>query len=389
MSDIAVLKAWARSRDPDAIEYAEAVFKEYQEFCDSDKWGFSHNAFTYNSMINCYAKSKHPDAANRALKLFERMKANMGKPGWELCFADIYTYTSLIDTLGKQQSYDASEQAVSLLTEVEELFVKTGDIRFQPNIRLYTAAVNAIGRSHEKPDRAKAIVKRVESSYLKGDAGKESTPDVVFYNALINAYGWSNEEGRSRQSFKILKHMIALYKSGKIVNAKPDTVSFNSVLNACVYDENDDQNQDHTMIEIVVAIFELLCNSEEYGRPDQHTYVQVLDSISRHMAEEDETRTVMAEATFLQCASNGLVGPRVVQRLHALIPQSRFQTMMGSASTGDGRKLNFRSNFDVSKLPLSWTCNAQSQNSRNRRRSRSRRMQSNFQVTKNVLISST
>lgn len=335
-------------------------------------------------MINCYAKSRHPDAGKWALELFETMKANTGKPGWELCFVDIYTYTTLIDAISKQQSYEASEQAISLLEEVEESFKETGDMRFQPNIRLYTSVVNAIGRSHKSPERAKAIVDRVESYYLEGLTDKEGKPDVVFYNALINAYGWSDVEGRSLTSFEILKHMISLFESGRLTEAKPDTVSFNSVLNACAHEQTKDRSESETIMKTVVEAFELLNNdSQEYGRPDQRTYVQVLDSIASHMAKTDEKRTPMAEATFLQCASNGLVGPVVIPKLYATVPQSRFQALMGLASKGDGSQLR----FDVSELPTKWTANAMTRNSRNGRRSRSRRVQSNFQVTKNVITS--
>jgi len=372
-----VLKAWARSRDPKATKRAEAVFQEYLEACDSDQSGISHNALAYNSMINCYAKSKLPDAGKRAVELFETMKANMGKPGRELCFVDIYTYTSLIDAISKQQSYEASEQAISLLEEVEESFATTGDMRFQPNIRLYTSAVNAISRSHKSPDRAKAIVDRVEAAHLEGLAEKECKPDVVFYNSLINAYGWSDAEGRSRKSFEILKHMIALSESGSLSDAQPDTVSFNSVLNACAHDETSDQSTSDDIMKTVVEAFELLNASPEYGRPDQRTYVQVLESIARHMAKNDEKRSLMAEATFLQCASQGLVGSVVIPKLYATVPRSRFRTLMGPASTGVGNQMK----FDVSELPSEWTANVYTKNGR---RSRSRRMQSNFQVTKNV-----
>lgn len=376
-----VLKAWARSRDVAAINHAEDVFSEYRAACEDGRWGFSHSAIAYNSMINCYAKSKDPDAGKRALELFETMKANMGKPGWELCFVDIYTYTSLIDTMSKQQSYEASEKAIALLEEVEESFAKTGDVRFQPNIRLYTSVVNAIGRSHKNPERAKAIVDRVESSYTEGMEGK---PDVVFYNALINAYGWSDTKQRSIKSYEILKHMISLYETGKLPDAKPDTVTFNSVLNACAHEQTNDESQKESTMKTVVEVFELLNGSPEYGRPDQRTYVQVLASIASHMKKDDEKRTPMAEATFLRCASNGLVGPLVIPRLHAVVPASRFERLMGPASKGDGKRLK----FDVSELPPEWTANALTRYSRNGKRSRSRRVRSNFQVTKNVLSAS-
>ena len=379
---IPVLKACARSRDPDAIHRAEDVFSEYQEACEDDKSSICHNAFAYNSMINCYAKSRDPDAGKRALELFETMKVNAGEPGWELCFVDVFTYTSLIDAISKQQSLEASEMAISLLEEVEESFAKTGDVRVEPNIRLYTSVVNAIGRSHKFPERAKAIVDRLELSHLEKSAGIDVKPDVVCYNALINAYGWSDAEERSRKSFEILKHMVSLFESGRLPDAKPDTVSFNSVLNACAHETKHSDSE--SIMKIVVQVFELLNGSTEYGRPDQRTYVQVLASIASHMDRNDEKRAPMAEATFLQCASNGLVGPVVIPRLYAAVPRARFRQLMGPASKGKGDELK----FDVSELPSEWTANALAWRSGNRRRSRSRRVGSNFQVTKNILSSS-
>jgi len=377
-----VLKAWARSRDPDATHRAEDVFSEYQDACEDGESSICHNAFAYNSMINCYAKSKDPDAAKRATELFETMKANTGKPGWELCFVDIFTYTTLIDAISKQQSLEASETAISLMEEVEESFAKTGDVRFEPNIRLYTSVVNAIGRSHKSPERAKAIVDRLESAHLGGSTKIDVRPDVVCYNALINAYGWSDAEERSRKSFDILKHMMSLHESGRLPDAKPDTVSFNSVLNACAH-EKTERGDGEGIMKIVVRVFELLNGSREYGRPDQSTYVQVLASIAGHMDASDEKRSPMAEATFLQCASNGLVGPVVIPRLHAAVPRARFRQLMGPASKGRGDRLE----FDVSELPPQWTANTLGRNPKKGRRSRSRRLQSNFQVTKNVLSS--
>jgi len=372
-----VLKALAKSRDPSSIDRAEAVFDEYLEGCESGGLNLSHNAFTYNSMINCYAKSKHPEAGKRSLELFETMKANRGKPGWEFCFVDVFTYTSLIDAISKQQSYDASEQAISLLQEFEKSFEETQDMRFRPNIRLYTSTVNAIGRSHKSPDRARDIVDRVESSYIEGLTHWEGKPDVVFYNALINAYGWSDMEGRSQKSFDILKHMVSLFESGTLDDAKPDTVSFNSVLNACAHERTKGQTKSDSIMKIVVEAFDLLNSATEYGNPDQNTYVQVLICIANHMAKNDEKRATMAEATFLQCAAKGLVSPNIISKLHAAIPNALFQKIMGPASSG-GRVLR----FDISKLPQDWTDNVYAPGSRSRRR------QKNFQVTKNVISNS-
>lgn len=366
-----VLKAWARSRQKDSLDRAESVFEQYQKGCEAGKW--SHNSLTYNSMINCYAKSNHPEAENRALDLFNKMKANSGKEGWDLCFVDIYTYTILIDTISKQESYDSSELAISLLEELEDSFKKTKDERLRPNVRVYTCVVNAVGRSHLCPNRAEEIVKRVEAKW-------ENMPDVVLYNALINAYGWSTDiTERSLKCFEILNHMIGLHQSGKVIDAKPDTVSFNSVLNACAYELADSQITSKKIVTTAVQTFELLCNSPEYGKPDSSTYIQVLITINNHLAKDDEMRVAMAEAIFLKCASNGQLCSLIITKLEAIIPNERFRKMMGSTLTSESPL-----RFDLSKFPSEWTANASRRNPATPL-TKSRRQPNYFQVTKNIV----
>lgn len=366
-----VLKAWARSRQKDSLDRAESVFEQYQKGCEAGKW--SHNSLTYNSMINCYAKSNHPEAENRALDLFNKMKANSGKEGWDLCFVDIYTYTILIDTISKQESYDSSELAISLLEELEDSFKKTKDERLRPNVRVYTCVVNAVGRSHLCPNRAEEIVKRVEAKW-------ENMPDVVLYNALINAYGWSTDiTERSLKCFEILNHMIGLHQSGKVIDAKPDTVSFNSVLNACAYELADSQITSKEIVTTAVQTFELLCNSPEYGKPDSSTYIQVLITINNHLAKDDEMRVAMAEAIFLKCASNGQLCSLIITKLEAIIPNERFRKMMGSTLTSESPL-----RFDLSKFPSEWTANASRRNPATPL-TKSRRQPNYFQVTKNIV----
>jgi pentatricopeptide repeat protein len=388
-----VLKAWVNSRDPRKLDEAEAVFQMYQQAIADGKWGLSHGALAYNTMINCYAKSRRPDASDRAFEIFQQMKANAGKPGWELCFVDVYTYTSLIDALTARESYEASEQAISLLEEVERSYRETGDKRFQPNVQLYTSVVNAIGRSHKDPERAQAIVDRVETAYLEGLAPRESKPDVILYNALINAFGWSNMEGKSQKCYQVLQHMIDLSESGKLPDAKPDTISFNSVLNACGYEKPNSFTTHEDIMKIVVETFELLkqghANSEtRFGKPDHNTYAQVLISINNHMDENDEKRISMAETAFLQCANDGLVGPQIVGKLEAALPHQRFQELMGQAlfhKDSDEVPSGRKQYFDLSKLPRQWTANTPRRKGDWTPPSRSRRRQNNYQVTKNVL----
>lgn len=107
------------------------------------------NSLTYNSMINCYSKSRKPGASERAIAMLESMKEKGKMEGMEDCFPDVVTYTSVIDTLANEKTEEAAEKAEALLEELEEAYEKTpGDVRLKPNVRTYTSVSNEKGATN-------------------------------------------------------------------------------------------------------------------------------------------------------------------------------------------------------------------------------------------------
>lgn len=143
---------------------------------------------------------------------------------------------------------------------------------------------------------------RILASFEAGD--KALKPDVVSYNALINAYGWSREGGKGLKCFEILKKMIDLHESGKIFDVKPDIITCNSVLNACAFDTASTDSERAELMDTIVQTLEIFQTAApKYGYPDHSTYSQVLSGISKHMPM-NERRLDMAEATFWQVSNN-------------------------------------------------------------------------------------
>lgn len=132
------INAWARSRENDVVERAEEVLSWNEEAFKAGNTRAQPNALTYNSMINCYSKSKKA-ASGKALAILNMMK-EQAAAGVEGCTPDVVTYTSVIDTLSKEQSTKAAELAIGLLEELEQMYSESDDDeRFKPNIRTYTS----------------------------------------------------------------------------------------------------------------------------------------------------------------------------------------------------------------------------------------------------------
>ena len=145
-----VINAWAGSKEKNSIDIVEKIVRRVERTYDEglkqaaesekdDNYLVKPGTLMYNSVINCYAKSKLHDASERAVSVLERMKEICKEGGREDCCPDVITYTSVIDTLAKKGTMEASERAYSLLEELESAYSQTGNRILKPNVRTYTS----------------------------------------------------------------------------------------------------------------------------------------------------------------------------------------------------------------------------------------------------------
>ena len=76
------------------------------------------NTHVFNTVINCWSKSKDRDAASKAEEIFlamEKLHEN-GIPGLK---PDAFTYTVLIDAWAKTGTRGAASRAEALLSQME------------------------------------------------------------------------------------------------------------------------------------------------------------------------------------------------------------------------------------------------------------------------------
>lgn len=213
------------------------------------------------------------------------------------------------------------------------------------------------------------------------DGNRAVVPDVVCFNAVINAYGWSDVPGKSSRCFALLNRMIEVSSSGANNLAKPDIITCNSVLNACAYEKVGTTSLRGEIMDIAVKTLEIFQKRiPKYGYPDHATYSQVLLAMSNHMPAEDK-RYEMAEATFWQCCHAGHVSVLVVSALEQTLPWSRFAALMGSAlKSKEGERLS----YDLTLFPKSWTRHTPNRKWDDKSKA-SRKRDRGYQVTKATL----
>jgi translation initiation factor 2B subunit (eIF-2B alpha/beta/delta family) len=388
-----VMAAWSRTRAREASNRAQQVLQWMEDASNNGNEQAKPNAISYNIFINVLAKSNDPRASDRALETLDKMKKLADEEGREDARPDVFTYTSLLDTLAKRGSVEAAERAELVLEELETAYSETDSRSLKPNIRTYTSVVHAIARSRTAPERAERIVSRLERMYESGDGDVQ--PDVVCYDALINAFGWSNLKGKAQKCFDIYQKMLYLYQSRKNPDAKPDIITCNSVLNACAFDQATTESERQAIMAVAVQTLEHFQSSApKFGRPNHITYANLLLAIEKHMpvTKEDsdsdsnhqgEHRSDLAEATFWQACQSGSVSVLVVKHLDLVLPWHRLSAILGPALLSTkGEALR----FSWHKLPREWTKYAP--DPKERRDSRPSRRQAAVAVTKSAMASS-
>ena len=220
----------------------------------------------------------------------------------------------------------------------------------------------------------------MEEAYERGHGVQA---DVSCYNAVLNAFGWADDyHAKAEKCDQILKHMINLYESGKNVDAKPDLITCNSVLNAVAFaTDAAGSTENEELMEIAVKTADRFLTGD-FGKVNHVTFVNLLIAIARHMPR-GHRRTALATTAFWQCCQTGNLAVPVVTALYKCLDWDDFKDHMGPALLSEqDEKLR----FDLSRLPDSWTKGAPKPSEH--RVSRPSRKSSNFQKTRRVTLRS-
>ena len=193
-------------------------------------------------------------------------------------------------------------------------------------------------------------MKRLEQSY---EAGQGIQPDTTCYNALLNAFGWATDyPSKAQKCCEILEHMVQLYQTGQNVDAKPDLITCNSVLNAAAFSPvPKDPAESEEIMEIAVRTADLFA-AGDYGHINHVTFVNLLLAMARHMPAGPR-RTALATTTFWQCCQTGNLSVPVVTALYKVLDWEDFESHLGPALLSGPQDETLR--FQLEYLPESWS----------------------------------
>jgi pentatricopeptide repeat protein len=198
-----LLAACIGKRDNNRVKQ---IFERMKESCKPD-------IVSYNTVINCCALSKDPDAGSHAEATFRQLAQDKSLQ------ANRISFLGLLNTFINSNNMDKAEAVLMSMCKNQKV----------PADRELFHKVLA-GWSHQrKPKRAETLLLTMVE--LHENQGLDVKPTADTYNRVLNCWAKANTTEAGERANLILREMEDLARAGD--NAvKPNVISYNSVLNA-------------------------------------------------------------------------------------------------------------------------------------------------------------
>eukprot|EP01083_Nonionella_stella_P034659 94820_1 len=264
------------------------------------------------------------------------------------------TYNSVIDCWAKSgQGVLGARKSERLVRQMTDMY-EAGDISVKPTAHTYNSLLMAWANSNTKCAywRCQRLLEHMWLEYEEGN--HDLKPTEFAYNTVINAMSKSHRDDKAQQALRILRRMDNLYRAGENKEARPSTYSYTSVLNSCAF-SNNDQEVKRKALDTAIFTFEELQGSP-YGSPNHVSYGMYLRAISNLIPTDDERRRDVVEPVFLQCCEDGQVGEIVLQQLRFAAPDDLYQKLLGKVA-----KSKSPSKIRLKDIPHEWKCNVRNE----------------------------
>jgi pentatricopeptide repeat protein len=203
-----------------------------------------------NINLDSLAKSNQPGSASRAHELLQRIEA-LHQEGYYAVAPDIVSLNSVLNAWALSNEPFAAEKALRLLHDNEDLepnvisfntvilaFAKRGavteahellqkmeiDYGLQPDTISYNSLLYGYAHANQ-PERAESLLKQMMRTSVK--------PDTISFNTVLLAWSKSNENPNKvcQRAEELLQHMELLHQAGN-ENVAPDVYSYTTVISA-------------------------------------------------------------------------------------------------------------------------------------------------------------
>jgi len=179
--------------------------------------GLKPGVYSYDIVMNAWAKSDHSESGERMWRLYEQMRENNVEP-------TIVTFNTLITFLAKSKEREVLQRADSLLQSMEES--KHSDI--QPDYRHFVPVIKGWLSIGDVDGATRVLFRQVQTYIDSKNAAAE--PNAPIIDMVMQ--GWIKAGDLDRATSLIAK--VQELKDSNVLPDGPDSRTYSSLLRAWV-----------------------------------------------------------------------------------------------------------------------------------------------------------
>jgi pentatricopeptide repeat protein len=243
-----VMQCWIKSRKREAPEKAERILRQLQSMERDGDVTMAPDTAAWNSAISGWASAGNGE---RAEALFlEMLDAHRVNPD-TVASPNSITFTNVLNAWAKTRSPDASDRAISLLEKMEK-FYSDGILAVKPNVVNYSVVLDCLAYAKQTPAAVRA------ESMLRQMAASDDPnlhPTVVSYNSVIKAWSYTRDDTKKSvvKITSLLREIIGQSESNP--KMRPNSTTFGQVLKFLNESDLPDKAKRAKAIENIMKIF--------------------------------------------------------------------------------------------------------------------------------------
>lgn len=306
-----VLNCWAKSNGGiEAAQNAEDIFNKmvtrYENSLESGEKldVVIPDVISFHSVLHAWAKSGAKDSGERAQILFDKM-TQMAHLKQDAPTAQ--TYAILIDAWASSSSRSNAERATNILNEIIHTFTTADD---EDSNILTSAAFNSVmkawancGKGAHAALQAEKVLQQMEDlanqRLVYTTRYENFSPNTITYNYLLDAWSKSRSKNTTKKVETILKKMHKLHDEGKEV--RPNRFSYTIVINALA--KSKEKKAADRAEKILNKMIKLYGESHHDMKPSTVTFNAVIDAWARNGGMDAGKRAEAILNNFIELAS--------------------------------------------------------------------------------------
>ena len=177
-----------------------------------------------------------------------------------------------------------------------------------------------------QPYKALNVIQQMNNFATLHNLSDDLKMDTITCNALINAWGWSNEHAiKAKEAYKIyiaMKNKHHQNNNDSII--KPDLITINSVLNACAFTKTNDDIIKKDALDIAIKLYEEITSSSSSSntfdiKPNDTTYGTMILICGKLCSNNIILRHELIQSIFWKCCNDGYVSYFVISQLRSVL----------------------------------------------------------------------